>query len=395
MTAYSLGIDPPAVAVTISDVATPASYVETQTDDLWLPPKGGSDAQGWQPSWAAARSFSDTLTISPTGTPLWAPAAFVSDMLALSPNLAPQLTYQLSYSDTLALLDALGTIVNQLMSEGLSLTEAWSVAQGVVLIDTLSLKPRGTLQMNYACSVAEAILLTPALQAFFALSYADTITLTPTCVDFLSRFASLSEIATLSDTWACSLSWNVVYDESVEIVDTDDVGAIYGWAIQEGIRIGIMFADPSGGLTTWAMNARTGAVTEYTNYGFNSFAQMGNKFLGASSSGLYELDGVDDNGTRIVARVGGGLLEFSGSRFTSFTAAYIGVRGPGDWFLKMIAGSGQEYVYHIRAHSLKTAKINLGKGLRSRYFRWELESAGQDFDLTSVEFLPISSVRRV
>ena len=44
---------------------------------------------------------------------------------------------------------------------------------------------------------------------------------------------------------------------------------------------------------------------------------------------------------------------------------------------------------------MKTTKVNMGKGLRARYFAYELISTGQDFDLDSVEFVPLVAQRRV
>jgi hypothetical protein len=37
----------------------------------------------------------------------------------------------------------------------------------------------------------------------------------------------------------------------------------------------------------------------------------------------------------------------------------------------------------------------MGKGLRSRYFAFELVSTGQDFDLDTLEFIPLVADRRV
>jgi hypothetical protein len=37
----------------------------------------------------------------------------------------------------------------------------------------------------------------------------------------------------------------------------------------------------------------------------------------------------------------------------------------------------------------------MGKGQRARYFAFELISAGQDFDLDTIEFVPIVVQRRV
>jgi hypothetical protein len=42
-----------------------------------------------------------------------------------------------------------------------------------------------------------------------------------------------------------------------------------------------------------------------------------------------------------------------------------------------------------------TTRVQVGKGLRARYYAFELETVdGQDFDLESIEFVPLVVQRR-
>jgi hypothetical protein len=143
------------------------------------------------------------------------------------------------------------------------------------------------------------------------------------------------------------------------------------------------------------MNTRTASVTEYGNYDFNSFARIDNTYLGASSSGLYELLGDDDAGTDIIAQIKSGFAQWGGARFSGFKAAYLGVRGEGDFVLRLTTGEGQTYNYSVSTRDMRSTKVHMGKGLRARYFAFELISTGQDFDLESIEFVPLVAERRV
>ena len=70
--------------------------------------------------------------------------------------------------------------------------------------------------------------------------------------------------------------------------------------------------------------------------------------------------------------------------------------GNNDFYAKIIAGDGREYVYKfVSQPGLMTTKVNVGKGLRARYFQFELQSTGPDFDLDSIEFVPMMGQRRV
>jgi hypothetical protein len=166
--------------------------------------------------------------------------------------------------------------------------------------------------------------------------------------------------------------------------------------IAEGIEITAAYLSPGeGSFTTWAVNTRTGAISQYDNFVFNSFAQMGNVYLGASEDGLFELHGDTDAGTDIVSRIKSGFMQFNGSRFSSLRAAYLGVRGEGDFVLRLLTGDGKTYDYAVSTRDMRTTKVHMGKGHRARYFAFELISTGQDFDLDTIEFVPILANRRV
>jgi hypothetical protein len=165
--------------------------------------------------------------------------------------------------------------------------------------------------------------------------------------------------------------------------------------IQEVIDLEIALVDPTGDVTTWVVNTRTGAISEYGNYNFNSFAQNGLHYMGASDAGLFVLDGDDDDGAPVLARLRSGYAQFGGSRYTSLRAVYIGARGEGDLLFKIDTGDGRLTTYKARLQDMESTKVLVGKGVRSRYIAFEILSEGQDFDLDTVEFVPAVAQRRV
>jgi hypothetical protein len=96
-----------------------------------------------------------------------------------------------------------------------------------------------------------------------------------------------------------------------------------------------------------------------------------------------------------VAQIKSGFAQWAGTKLTGFKGAYLGVRGGGDYVLKLETGDGNTYIYAVSAKDMATTKITLGKGLRARYFAFELISTGQDFDLDTIEFVPLIAERRV
>ena len=155
--------------------------------------------------------------------------------------------------------------------------------------------------------------------------------------------------------------------------------------------------DWPGSHTTWVINTRSTAITEYQSFQFNSFAAMGRKYIAADNNGLYELNGNTDLTAPVIATVGSGYTQMNGSKFVGLKGVYFGSQGQGVYQLRLIAGDGRQYVYNKASNpGLMTTKVNIGKGLHMRYLAWELTNLeGQDFDLDTVELVPMMSGRRV
>lgn len=152
------------------------------------------------------------------------------------------------------------------------------------------------------------------------------------------------------------------------------------------------------GFTTWAINTRTNAVTQYSNWGsFNSFAAMGRKYLAADADGLYELNGSQDVTAPVIADMQGGFFEPNEGMLAGFKGCYIAARGQGNWRLVLTTGDLRTFTYErVSNPGLMKTKFEIGKGLRSTYFGWELKAMdGQDFDFDRIEFIPMRSGRRI
>jgi len=242
--------------------------------------------------------------------------------------------------------------------------------------------------------------LTAAPYNFYSGVLADTMQISPSQIATYRARPTASDQVNISDALGHKLVLRVIAEEGVELTAAETLNLIYRPELVEGIEITAGYVSPDDSFTTWVVNTLNGAVTNYEDFTFNSFARMGQKYVGASSDGIYELNGDDDAGTDIIATVKSGLAQMVGqSRFTQFRGAYLGVRsdveGKHKFFMKLETGDGVERTYGVNVKNMETTKIHLGKGLRARYFSFELTSTGQDFDLDTVEFVPILASRRV
>lgn len=151
----------------------------------------------------------------------------------------------------------------------------------------------------------------------------------------------------------------------------------------------------------WAVNTETSGSSRYVGFGFDSFATVKGRHIGVRSDGVYLLEGDTDAGQPIHAGVHLGLQDFGTSQLKSLSNVYLGVSATGGLFIKVGVGDGDEkleYTYAARrvdAH-LATQRFDLGRGLRSNYFSFELVNDGQaDFELEKIEFVAVASNRRI
>jgi hypothetical protein len=381
---FGLGITSPLAANWIAH--------NLSTNGLRLGTVGG-DAGGWRPAWGY--SLSNGLGLHPTQSQIWQFVRIIEDTLGLHRADTEKLTYHMSNVDALKLHDAFIIALPVFLSHGLGLSQVQKIVQAVIVVHELALRHVQTPVGRYHQNLVSLIALHDALGQFFGLGLTSGLGLHATPSTQFTGVAHLSNGFGLHDVLGQSLIWRVVEQDDLGLSDEQIINQIFTMQLSDGLEFSVAVVDPGGGFTTWAVNTRTGAVTEYENWVFNSFAPMGVKYLGANSSGVYELNGPDDNGAQIIADLMGGQMQIGGSKFTAFKSAYLGVRGGGGFVLKLVSGDGKTFTYDVSTQDMRTSRVNMGKGLRARYFAYELTSTGQDFDLDSIEFVPLISTRRI
>lgn len=98
-----------------------------------------------------------------------------------------------------------------------------------------------------------------------------------------------------------------------------------------------------------AINATTGAVSEYANFPFTSFAEFAGKALAAGPNGLYLLGGEVDNltgdpedDTAIVMSLSSGKSDLGSAQMKRVDSLQFGYTAAGDVIVNVIADEGGE-----------------------------------------------------
>lgn len=321
------------------------------------------------------------------------------DTVRVRQTQAQTVTYHVSQTDATKFLDRFQITFPASLTEHVTITPSQALVMGYMVLDRFRIAHSSVQSTMFSMALLDAIRLSSSLANFFGLSASDGIGIHHTQAVTFNAVVGLAELITLTATMQTTLLLQVTIDDLFDISDAEILKMIYSVEIDEFVDLSALYVSPDGNFTTWAINTRTSSITEYQNYAFNSFAQAGRKFIAASKDGIYELDGEQDPGaTNIVTAMRSGFFAPNGSKFTSFRNIYVGMRtqdNSKDFLLKLIDSYGREYIYSFKPEQNATTKINTGKGLRARFFSFELITPGPDFDFNSIEFRPLMLKRRV
>lgn len=334
--------------------------------------------------------------MSPANTPVIRPGRIISDVVHMQATVLPSFLYSWTVNEQIYVHDSLLRAFGASVADVVHVAPALSAALSITVLQGLGIAPTPLPSMAYTQTLVQGLAVSDALRKFFGASMLDGIGVTeqlakqflasPTVADGIGIAPALTQLLTMG----------VVLKDTTTIDDEQLLQMIFsGEILSDVIDVITAYVSPDGQFTTWSMNTRSGAVTEYTNYAFNSFARIGDDYFGASSTGLYQLIGDTDAGTNIIAELKSGYAQWGNSNFSMFKGMYLGVRGEGEWVIKLITGDGNTYNYAVSTRNQRTTKVHMGKGLRARYWAFDMISSGQDFDLDTIEFVPIAAQRRV
>jgi hypothetical protein len=147
----------------------------------------------------------------------------------------------------------------------------------------------------------------------------------------------------------------------------------------------------------WVVNYENNAFSRYTNFNFNSFSQLDNEYYATSEDGLYILDGDDDDGEDIKAKILTGEMDLSGLGTLSYCRnAIVTQKSDGTLTLNIYAGDEDVENYQMFGPSEKKepTKLVLSKGRQSTYWQFELTNDEQTkFEVDNIKIHKVVRAR--
>lgn len=149
---------------------------------------------------------------------------------------------------------------------------------------------------------------------------------------------------------------------------------------------------------TWAMNTQNEALTEYTNYNFNSYANFNGKLYAAGTSGLYSIQGKLDDTAGVVWSFQTGFHDDANPQLKRLHQLIMSVRHNAAVRVRVWTDEITFYDYTLAnfREQLQQVRVKTGKGLRSKFYKIELTSmGGTDFQIDALEVPYVIVNRRI
>ena len=139
-----------------------------------------------------------------------------------------------------------------------------------------------------------------------------------------------------------------------------------------------------------SFNTLTGAVSEYTGFGFQSITPT----HAGSATGLFALGGDTDDGRPIVATVTTGKQLWGGSLKKMLQMVYFSLKGSGTSTMT-VTGENASYSYPFPVRPDGQSRSKPGMGIRENYLAFGYSNTdGAAFQLDRIEVLVAESKNR-
>jgi len=139
------------------------------------------------------------------------------------------------------------------------------------------------------------------------------------------------------------------------------------------------------------LNLKTRAAAQTTKT-YNSMCRFGDKFLGATDAGMFEIGGGSDNGVQIPMLVKSGMTDFGVANLKRFRYFYFGLESDGDCLLKVYVDGALAASMDVSPTSAGRfdVRVPVSRSFLGRYWAWSVENVDGSFvALYSVQALPI------
>lgn len=247
-------------------------------------------------------------------------------------------------------------------------------------------------------SVAVTLALQDLISYYALEAIIDSMEAQDTLVDLLVHIGVIMDQIVNDDTVANYVAFYTLVDDTFTGNDTLTNTAELNEYLFEGWAVTTSYVHDGNTYTGWVMNPENYALSNYTNFQFNSVTNFAYETLLANSSGLYAMDSSTDAGSYINAKMKTAAMNFGTTSLKQVPDILLGVNNTGKVILVVTVDGQVSTTYQLDVPSayLDTQRIKIGKGVHGRYWQFELHTLeNSEFDLDTFEFFPIAWGRKL
>lgn len=211
-------------------------------------------------------------------------------------------------------------------------------------------------------------------------SIADTLEITDTFEDVITIEDAVYDALMLSDSLTVTQALEALIN--VTLLLGNDLSSLYPVAQddQPGTAGRLVGGEPA----QYAVNVLTNAFTNYSGFGFGSFATANQVLYGAKADGVYRVRQGDDNGTGVDAFVDFGSSTYGTTNVKTLEAVYLGVATDGQLYARLETGLDNRLYRVVQRGDMRRALT--AKGVGGRVWNVSLEVIdATEFELDIVE----------
>ena len=217
----------------------------------------------------------------------------------------------------------------------------------------------------------------------------------------LARIMGLAFASSFTGTGAMAISKIVPmeFDGAGEVSGSFALQYTFAMAIADAMEAVSGFSVEGQDIPIWVFNARTFAPSRYEGLDVRSLGRIGNALYGAGPSGIYELEGADDDGVDIAASFITRREDFGVPNVKRIAHGYLTGTSDGKLQVRIIDDAGKVYTYETETalgDIVRAVRFKPGKGLKGHAWQIEVRNkAGGTFEIRHIDMLPEILARRI
>jgi hypothetical protein len=350
-------------------------------------------------SLAASDTANAVVSLADSTFTMYLEAIGLMDAVAVGANTTSSLI------DSANLTDVIQQAINQIVADTATGTDTPNLGAALTLVDIADAVAIQTPTYNSVMLVAELIATLEAYNGADGYDIAESGALSDAYVARVEALVAMIEAAQVVDTNTALVHvMQSAADTAAGGETITSAGSLLNALLNDAVLATIRLNIGGELFTGWVLNADTLAPSEYqfADLQFNSACRHGDRYLLAADDGIYEF--TEDTGVEtVMTYIKTGKTDFSsGGMRTRVEASYMVYSATGNMTLKVTTSENgvlqtNNYVMvPFASNETQDAQRSIiGKGLKSRYWQFELTGANAGCEFDEIGMLPVVLSRRI